>query len=306
MKSGKRTKKGRAKVSSDTDPAIVAPTNNADDILDAWNNAAWKARESWLAKPRLHTAIFEKLLDSNLLIEPPDEAFPSPKIKEAFYRQRKKLIEQIVDIKKRTGWDDQRFEQFAKLAVAFREDPSIEKYLTIREDFPEVDIQIGMSGGIDALFAIEKKCEQYGIHPRLVAGAMDGSEPAIDKLCLVLMDRIVRSRQDRWSWRASTKTRSDFRRDGQLSDRVHARRRELGDEEIRVPASLILLIRHHLGALKGDLHEEFRSRETKLRAAWIAGQQLKSGEPLSINRLVKLTTTVPKSCLFPEPPPRDG
>jgi hypothetical protein len=63
--------------------------------------------------------------------------------------------------------------------------------------------------------------------------------------------------------------------------------------EIRLPASLILLIRHQIGALKGDLHKELESHETKLTAASIAGQRLEPGESLSINRLMKLTADLP-------------
>jgi hypothetical protein len=61
--------------------------------------------------------------------------------------------------------------------------------------------------------------------------------------------------------------------------------------EIRVPASLILLIRHQLGPLRGDLHEEFSSREARNNAAWGVAQRLKPDQKLSINLLVKLVTS---------------
>jgi len=294
MESAKKTKSRRTKVSSDSDLGGIAPTKSADDILDAWDKAAWKARESWLAKPRLHTAVFEKFLERGLSIEPPDKAFPSSEIKEAFYKQRRELFENIEGEKKRLGWNDERMKQFATLAVDFRKDPSIEQYLRIRKSFPELDIQIDISGGIDALFAIEKKCEQYGVDPGLVADAMDGSERHIDTLCLVLMDRLVTRGKIAGAGALQRKRAaiSDAMVNYLIAFMLEGADRT--DEEIRLPASLILLIRHQLGALKGDLHESFESRETKLRAAWIAGQQLKPGEPLSINRLMKLMTIIPK------------
>ncbi|MBR1197811.1 hypothetical protein JQ574_17585 [Bradyrhizobium sp. AUGA SZCCT0158] len=292
MKS-KKAQKRRTRVSSDADPPDAASTNSAEETLRAWNDSAWKARLSWIAKPRLHTAIFEQFLETDISIEPADDAFPSLETKEAFYRQRKEMIEKIEDLKKRLDWDNERLNHFATLAVDFHKDPSIEKYLTIRQTFSEVDIQVGMSGGIDALFAIQKQCEQYGIDPSLVAGTMDGDEPDMDELSLMLMARIVN--RNKIAGVGALQKRRAAISDAMVNYLIAfmLEGADWSNEEIRLPASLILLIRHQLGALKGVLHEEYRSRETKLRAAWIAGQQLKFDESLSINRLVNLTASVP-------------
>ena len=157
--------------------------SSASDLLHDWvaqqNELSWQERLSWLRKPRLHTAIFQKAFERDLLTEPSEDKFPLPEVKVAFYRERDKLIQAIEETKERLAWDTKRFDEFTRLAVAFRTEPSIERYLDIRKSFPEVDIQIGISGGIDPLLAIGEKCRQHGIDPELVASAMDGFEPGI-------------------------------------------------------------------------------------------------------------------------------
>jgi hypothetical protein len=264
--------------------------NSGGDWLQRYEDLSWQKLVAWQKRPRLHTGIFEQALKSHLFTEHPESAFPSSEVKAAFLRERAEVLHGIEETKTRLGWDTARFDEFANLAVAFRKEPSIEHYLAIRKSFPDVDIQVGLSGGIDPLFAIEGKCRQLEIDPALVAGAMDGYEPDIDDLCLVLMDRIV-ARKKISGIGAAQKRRAAIS-DSMVNyliafmlDGV-----DWHNETIRLPASLILLIRHQLGPLKGDLHEEFESREAKLRAAWIAAQELEPGESLSINRLVRLAS----------------
>ncbi|MBR1130663.1 hypothetical protein [Bradyrhizobium iriomotense] len=262
------------------------PTNKADEPLDAWNELGRKELNDWRAKPRLHTAVFEKYLTKDLTTDPPDEAFPSPEVKEAFYRQRRELIDEIEAVRKEMGWDEGRLLEFSQTVVEFRKQPTIAKYLKVRKKFPDLDIQVGMSGGIDPLFAIQEKCEKYKIDPLLVAGAMDGFEPGIDALSLVLMDRIVS--RDKIAGPGSAQRRRDAISKTMVDFLISAMIEgiEWSGDAVRLPASLILLIRHQLGALKGDLHQEAQSYETKASLAFTAAQHASSDEIPSINDLL--------------------
>jgi hypothetical protein len=263
---------------------------SCDDFMQRWNERSWRERLSWLSKPRLPTAIFERIVEFDLFTTRLDAAFPSPDVKAAFDREREKLIQKIEETKSQFGWDSKRFDDFTRLVVAFRKEPSIENYVTIRKSFPELDIQIAMSGGIDALFSIEEKLREYGIDPGVVASALDGFEPNIDKLCLTLMDLIIA--RNSISGIGKLQRRRAAISDAMIKYLLALMLEALDwcDEEVRVPASLILLLRHQLGPLKGDLHEECDSREARNRVAWIAAQLLQPNEKLSINRLVKLAS----------------
>jgi hypothetical protein len=266
---------------------LASRERESQNAVADWNERSLQERLAWLAKPKLHTAIFETIFKTEQ-IEKYARGNWSLEGRRLFNRQRR---EQKLEIREITqNWAKQRFDQFTSLALAYRKEPSIEHYLAIRTEFPELDIQIGFSSGIDPLFALEDKFRQYGIDPALVAGAMDGFEPEIDKLCLVLMERIVA--RDKISGPGQIQRRRATISDAMINYLIAFMLEgfDWHNEEVRIPASLILLIRHQLGPLKGDLHAEYKSREARDNAAWGVGQVLKPNEKLSINRLRRLTS----------------
>lgn len=266
----------------------VAP-NAIADWIQGLDEQAWRERLAWLAKPRLDTAIFEEIFKTEQIAKAPQEKW-SPEAKRHFNQQKRQQRQKIREITQKFGWTKKRFDKFKSLAVACRNEPSIKHYLAIRTEFPELDIQIGFSDGIDALFILEAKFRQYGIDPVLVAGATDGFEPDIDKLCLALMECIVA--RDMISGPGQTQRRRATISDAMVNYLIALMLEglDLHNEMVQVPASLILLVRHQLGPLKGDLHDEYRSREAKLQVARRVGQLLEPDGKLSINLLVKLAS----------------
>src|SRR5262249_51303561 len=86
------------------------------------------------------------------------------------------------------AWNKQRLDRLQSLALAYRNDPSIKNYLAVRTEFPEIDIRINFSDLIEELIWARRKCEQHEID----ASAINGYEPDIDKLCTLLMDRLLK------------------------------------------------------------------------------------------------------------------
>jgi hypothetical protein len=256
-----------------------------------WDEQVHKAREAWLSMPRLHLAVFDRLAEAERIAEDPRVRSASPEVKRTIDRQKTERELKAKEAVKMFGWTAQRFDDFKKLALTFRKEPSIEHYLAIRTEFPELDIQIGMSRGLEPLWEIEDKCKQCGIDPHLIAGAMDGSERAIDRLCLTVMKRIVA--REGISGSGAYQRRRAAISDAMVNYLIAFMLEGLDwcEDERRMPASLILLIRHQLGPLKGDFHKEYESRESMRQAAWIAGQQLKPNQKLSINGLIKLASS---------------
>jgi hypothetical protein len=60
------------------------------------------------------------------------------------------------------------------------------------------------------------------------------------------------------------------------------------EEEVRIPASLVVLIRHQLTGTNPDLHATYLAREHKYQLAIGVAQILKPGEKLSISRLASI------------------
>lgn len=282
------TSKVRKKVSV-KDPG---QENFAPHFSEKWNEIASQERSNWLSKPRLDTSTFIKFREFSEITSLSDQFFRSPIDVEKFQQSNDALLKQIANIKQLLTGDEQRFEQLAQLSIAFRESPSIEKYTLIRKNFPELDIQVSMSGGIDPLFAIEEECEQHGIPARLVASAMDAFEPAVDRLCLILIDRLTD--RSKITGPGAVQRRRQAISDAMVNYLIAFMLEgvDWADVEFRLPASLILLIRYQLGQLKGDYHQAYESRELKIEIARFVGQQLPAHEKLSINRLVGLVGKV--------------
>jgi hypothetical protein len=154
-----------------------------DQFMEAWQNKAEREQLEWLSRPRLPTAIFDDALRHDEL----GRYFASNNIvSEDFEREKEELRHDIDGLAATLGWSPERLNMFMEQAVAYRKCPSIENYLRVRHEFPDVEIQVGRSG-MDALFSLETNFNKQGIDPGLVAAALDADEPSIDALCLHLL-----------------------------------------------------------------------------------------------------------------------
>jgi len=184
--SASTSRKAKRKVSTGDRPKTWL-----DQFSEIWHEKAEQERLTWLRKPHLHTAIFadawqddeiEKLLAAN------NDILQNA---ELFAREKEKRRHEIERVTANLGWLPERLKLFMEKVVAYRKAPSIENYLRVRREFPEVEIQVARFGGIEALFKLEKDFEKQGIDPHLVAGALDADEPSVDALCLRLLELLT-------------------------------------------------------------------------------------------------------------------
>jgi len=271
----------------------------ANDLLDAWAAKADRERSKWLSRPRLHTAIFEEARrDEELekLLATNGAAFKDKKDAEVFARQKEKSQQNVHASIGSLGWPSERLESFIDAVVAYRRDASIQNYLFIRQKFPEVEIQVPRFGGIDPLFALEADFKDQGINPDLIAGALDGVEPSVDALCLhlleLLSEREKLPKKGPGSIDRRRKAISDASVDYLITTILEAY--DWNEDVYRVPASLVVLIRHQLCGVQPDLDAEYRLRERKKNVAMAVARQLKPDERLSINKL-KLLAGIPRT-----------
>jgi hypothetical protein len=249
---------------------------------------AQEERNTWLQRPRLHTALFEQdwNYDRNkkLLAE-----FGKP-IPAAMEQRSAELKRRMQEVCLRFGWSEERLISFKELVVAYRQDPSPRNYLAIRQAFPELDIEISQFAGIDPLYALEDELRSKGVDPDLVAGVLDGDEPWIDKLSLLLLDLLVR--------------REDISKD--VPGHIERKRDAISDAMIeylivtmlegldryntlaRIPGSLIVLIRYQLCGTIPDLHAAFLLKEKLQNAAIAVAQYLKPHEKVTARKLTSI------------------
>ena len=193
------------------------------------------------------------------------------------------------ELAKKLGWEPERLAQFKQLVLRYEKEPTIANYLQIRRDFPETEIEVGyFGGGIDAPFELEEKFAGQGIDPMLLLGAILADEPDIDALCLQVLELLV--------------TRGKLPKEG--PGFIEKRRKAISDatinyliveileaidrrgDSIRIPASLVVLIREQLCGSNPDLQQQYLAGERFRNAASIAkGHFQRTGERISVRKL---------------------
>lgn len=260
------------------------PAQSQQELMDRLAKFAAARRLAWLRRQRVHTAIFEEVwLDDEIArlgVEPSENT----------QKERRERQQEIAAIAKPLRWSKERVDSFKKTVVDYRRSPTLENYLRVRRDFPEVEIQIGKFGGLDAVLTLEDDFRKQGIDPDLVAACLDSDEPSIDALCLRLIEKLV----EREHISGDTPGHIEKRR-AAISDTlvkylivIILESFDWNEVEVRIPASLVVLIRHQLTGTNPDLHASSLARGQKHQLAIAVAQMLKPGNKLTINKLASM------------------
>ena len=143
---------------------------------------------------------------------------------------------------------------------------------------------------------MEKAFQVQGIDPQLVAGSLDSDEPSIDALCLHLMSAIIEREKISKNEPGHIQKRRAAITDAMVNYLIVTilESFDLNDREVRIPASLVVLIRHQLTGAKSDLHTSYLAKERRHNTAIFIARDLKPNEKLSINKLASLAS-IPRS-----------
>jgi hypothetical protein len=251
-------------------------------------------RISWLKRPRVHTAIFEEVARHEESVR----ALQGFRADETVVKFIEKVREQAQELDKLTtdlGLAGERLALFKQLVIAYRQEPTLENYIRLRREFPDVEIQVGRFGdgleGLEVLFAFEERFRRYGIDPDLIAGTLDADEHSIDALSLCLMECLIaRSELPKHGPGHIAKRReaiSDTTINYLIAHMLEAL--DYNDAMVRIPGSLVVLIRQQLCGLNPDLHNEYLLRAARQDAAIAAGQHFhQTKKTLSIRKLANM------------------
>lgn len=232
----------------------------------------WQKRFAWLRRPQIHPSTFEEPLENE--VETAEEVAE---------RARKRN-----ELAKKLGWSEERIASFKQFVLGYEKHPTVANYLQIRYEFPEVEIQVGYFGGIEALFALEKEFASQGIDPMLIAGVLEGNEPDIDELCLRLLGLIASKDKLPKEGPGFIAKRHQAISDATINYLIVEILEgfERRDDAVRIPASLILLIRERLCGSNPDLHQSYLARQRFQQAVFNAGLNFsQTGKPISIRKL---------------------
>jgi len=249
---GNKRTKHRAS-NSDQAPRPETPLSG----LQRFEEDARQKRRSWLRRPQIHPSTFEEPLENE--VETAEEVAE---------RARKQN-----ELAKKLGWEPERLARFKQLVLRYGKDPTIANYLQIRRDFPEAEVEVGIFSGIDAPFKLEEKLAGQDFDPLLIAGALDADEPDIDAVCLRLLELL--------------EARRNLPKEG--VGFIEERRKAISDATvnylivemfeaidrcgswIRIPASLVVLLREQLCGSNPDVHQLYLTQQRFRQAAFNAG-----------------------------------
>jgi hypothetical protein len=176
--------------------------------------------------------------------------------------------------------------------------PSLENYLQLRRSISEAELDVAVSGGMEAVFVLDSELKKHGINPNLVAGALNAFEPDIDELSLRLMECLVAKDKLPKSGPGYIEKRHQAIGDA-LVDYLIVTMLEAMEwnksNPIVIPPSLIVLIRDRLCGPSPDWDKLIRSKLEQENAAFLAAQHFKPGEKISYGKLARLAGVSPST-----------
>lgn len=185
---------------------------------------------------------------------------------------------------------------FNETSAAFKSDPTIRNYLTLRKERPDEEIEISVLGGIDQLFALEEELRRYDIDPALVAGALDADEGAVSELSLLLMERLIEA-EDAMRRGETQLVRRGLAIPDQLVDWLICVMLEAlsWNADLNISRDLIVLIRERLSGTNPHYKRLEEAYSRRHNAAIIGGQLKAKGHDPSIREIAKILNLQPST-----------
>ena len=247
-------------------------------------------RDEWLRRPRIDPEIFWQVW----LQETSNQSLESHG---ATPEQSVRLLQETSRIVKQLGWSRQRLVLFKHAIAEYRQKPTIESYLRVRGRFPELEIHANFLKLSASRASMSKEFREQGINDDLVDGCLMAEEPAIDTLCLSLMERMVRREKISKNKPGHIQKRRAAISDALVNYLIVMILESIDwatKREVRIPASLVVLIRHQLAGNNPDLHVANITKQQLFDLARFIAEKLPADEKLSINKLASIAR-VPRS-----------
>lgn len=182
---------------------------------------------------------------------------------------------------------DRDLPDLQKLNDDYEANPSLEKYLAIRRQYPTLRIATARFGGLDPLFSLQGELTGFGLEPLLVCGALDGNADDADELVLQLMERLVLRQKLEKAGKTHLQSRGGAIPDTLINYLIVILLEACEVHQTVPSSSLIVLIRERLGGAHPARHQQYLLDQKKKTAVWLAAQMFDRDERISIRQLAK-------------------
>jgi hypothetical protein len=239
-----------------------------------------RKRLAWLNRPIFSPEI--------LAVEANQIARAAPKgQKKRHARDKEKLRQGATRLLEHLRWQPDRLRSFMACVLAYWKKPSIQSYLKIRKEFPEVEVQGARFGDIEALYELREDFGAQGLDSGLIVGALDAIEPQVDALCLQILELLAFREALPRSGPGHIEKRRAAISDATIDYLVMSilQAYESSYCERRIPGSLIVLLRQRLTGEHPKLEEEYIERARRRSAAYYVGLRLPPNERLTVDKL---------------------
>jgi hypothetical protein len=161
---------------------------------------------------------------------------------------------------------------------AYKENPSMERYLKLRRESPHEEIEISFLGGVEALCCLEPELQKFGFDPALVASIMDADPEAISELSLQIMEKLAAARSGRRKGSTHLIRRNLAIPDKLVDWLISCMLESLSwNDHLYIPRDLIVLIRERLGGSRSEYKKTVQTYELRRNAMIIGGQLMAQG-----------------------------
>lgn len=179
--------------------------------------------------------------------------------------------------------------RFSELSKAYKADPTLENYVSLRRSNPGELIEIATSWSMDWLLSNGEVLKGYNIDPETVAGALDADPACISEVSLRLMECLIEREARAKSGETQLQSRGVAIGNSLVNYLIAMMLDALDwNDELYIPRDLMVLIKHQMGT---DASAESRTMEvhTKQRqAVWLAAQLRYQGQSGTIRQVAKL------------------
>jgi hypothetical protein len=174
-------------------------------------------------------------------------------------------------------WDEEpateKSEKSESISREFKANPTIEHYVRLRRENPDVQIEPSIYGGIDHAYELESLLEGFGIDIRLYVSTLDADEAAICELSLQLLENMILAQALERQGGTHLASRQKVIPDHLIDWLVCCMLDSLSwNDSLDIPRDLIVLIRSRLIKGESTIEKLVEVRSKKFDAEMIAGQ----------------------------------
>lgn len=177
----------------------------------------------------------------------------------------------------------------SELTRAYKANPTIENYVSLRRGHPEEEIEVAISEALEWLFDNEDTLLQFGIVSDLVAAALDADQAAISELSLQLLELAIERKQEEKAGGTHLVSRKFVIGDELVNFLISLMLDALDwNNRLFIPRDLIVLIRYQIGGGRDADWERREAQEQSRFKVFVAiCGLLTDGKPLTIRAVAK-------------------